>query len=79
MWETVAKTGGQIARTLVYDEAVFSGEAGIQYGRCVNGHAPNSPVVAKSRSERATKALVTQGQDIMAAGYGADEDISDLL
>ncbi|HDZ51176.1 hypothetical protein LCGC14_0841010 [marine sediment metagenome] len=79
MWETVAKTGGQIARTLVYDEAVFSGEAGIQYGRCVNGHAPNSPVVAKYRSERATKALVTQGQDIMAAGYGADEDISDLL
>jgi len=79
MWKIVANTGGQIARTLVYDEAVLTGEAGIQYGRCVNGHAPNSPAVAKYRSERATKALVARGQNIMATKYGADEDISDLL
>jgi len=79
MWSIVAKTGGQIARTLVYDEGVLSGEVGIQYGRCVNGHAADSPVVRRYRSERAAKALIARGQDIMAAGYGADEDISDLL
>ena len=33
MWSIVAKTDGHIARTLVYDEGVISGEVGIQYGR----------------------------------------------
>ena len=79
MWSIVAKTGGHIARTLVYDEGVLSGEVGIQYGRCVNGHAAGSPVVSKYRSERAAKALIARGQDIMAAGCGAEEDIADLL
>ena len=79
MWSIVAKTGGHIARTLVYDEGVLSGEVGIQYGRCVNGHAAGSAVVSKYRSERAAKALIARGQDIMAAGYGAEDDIADLL
>ncbi len=79
MWEIVAKTGGHIARTLVYDEAVLMGEAGIQYGRVVNGHGAESPIVQKYRSERASRALIAGGQSIMAGLGSADGDISDLL
>ena len=80
MWRIVAKTGGHIARTLVYDEGAAVGETGIQYGRAANGHAPEGNIVAKYRSERAAQALVARGQDVMAGiDGGLQEDISDLL
>ena len=80
MWRIVAKTGGHIARTLVYDEGAAVGETGIQYGRIANGHAPEGNIVAKYRSERAAQALVARGHDVMAGiDGGLEEDISDLL
>ncbi len=80
MWKIVAKTGGHIARTLVYDEGAADGEIGIQYGRLANGHAPEGNIVARYRSKRAAQALIAGGQDIMSGIHGdIEEDISDLL
>ena len=84
VWTIVTGTGGQIARTLIYDDAVAHGEDGIQGARLAAGHAPNSPIVAAYRSETAARAHVTRSQAIMSelSGDGFDdeegEDISDL-
>ncbi len=83
-WTIVTGTGGHIARTLIYDDAVAHGEDGIQGARLATGHAPNSPIVAAYRSETAARAHVIRGQAIMSelSGDGFDdeegEDISDL-
>lgn len=84
MWERVAGTGGQIARTLIYDDAVARGEDGIEAARLMAGHAPNSPIVAAYSSEAAQRGHIARGQEIMAGLAGGDfdndegEDISDL-
>jgi len=83
MWTLVTGTGGQIARTLIYDDAIAHGEDGIQAARIATGHAPNSPIVAAYRSEAAQRGHIARGQEIMA-GLAGDfddeegEDISDL-
>jgi hypothetical protein len=74
MWKIVTNTGGQIARTLVYDEAILTGETGILYGRAVNAHLLHSPIVQKYRSERLVKAQIKKTQDIMADLFGYDDD-----
>ena len=78
MWERVAGTGGQIARTLIYDDAIARGEDGIQAARLMAGHAPNSPIVAAYRSEAAQRAHIAHGQEIMSSLGDEEEDISDL-
>ena len=84
MWTLVTGTGGQIARTLIYDDAIAHGEDGIQAARIAAGHSPNSPIVAAYSSEAAQRAHIARGQEIMGglAGDSFDdvegEDISDL-
>ena len=74
MWSVVAGTGGHIARTLIYDEAIERGAEGIQYGRVLNGHSPTSSVVQDYESERLAKARIQQSQDTLASLFGDDDD-----
>ncbi|MEY8841433.1 hypothetical protein AB9K41_20580 [Cribrihabitans sp. XS_ASV171] len=73
MWSIVTGTGGHIARSLVYDEAISHGAEGIQYGRAVNGHSPTSSVVRKYETERLGRARILHSQETMAALFGDDD------
>ncbi len=74
MWSSVAGTGGHIARSLVYDEAILTGPSGIQYGNAVNGHKPGSPVVRRYESEALGKARILQSQNTMVTLFGDDDE-----
>ncbi|APE43250.1 hypothetical protein BOO69_07335 [Sulfitobacter alexandrii] len=74
MWSIVTGTGGHIARTLIYDDAIEQGAEGIQYARLLNGHAPTSPIVQSYESERLRRERVLQAQSAMAVLFGDDEE-----
>lgn len=76
-WDKVADTGGQIARSLVYDEMADLGEFGIQYASNVNHHR-STRIRAKYRSENAIRTSYGIGQNAMIPS-DPDDDISDLL
>ena len=77
VWRRVARTGGHIARTLIYDEFADLGEAGIQYARGVNHHLTGR-IPDKYRSRNAIRKSYGLAQSTMMS-RADDDDISDLL
>tara|TARA_R100000935_G_C2841443_1_gene171310 strand:- start:12023 stop:13450 length:1428 start_codon:yes stop_codon:yes gene_type:complete len=73
VWTIVAKTGGHIARSLIYDDP---SAAGIRYASVSNGHKLGGAVVRKYETEALCTKRILDAQATMAALFG-DTNVED--
>ncbi len=76
-WKVVTGTGGQIARTLIWDQMADHGAFGIEYASRANHHG--IAMRRKYSTEVTTRAAYDQAQEIMIGLGPLEDDISDLL
>lgn len=75
-WAAVTKTGGHIARTLIYDEMADLGEFGLRYSKGATNQVTDQ-IGDKYRSDRAIASSRKIAKAAMAA-RGKNDDISKL-
>ncbi|WP_045319951.1 hypothetical protein [Limimaricola cinnabarinus] len=76
-WAAITGTGGQIARTVIYDSFASEGEFGLQYAKASTFHKTDA-IPEKYRSMKSKEVSYRTAQDLIFANR-SDDDYADLI